>query len=153
MRSYIITLYSKTCGKLPLSKRPKIDFQDQLLLNVRHRYCRMLQESILQYFWPSFSYHLSLSSLFCLFWVAVVHSFYWISSKVYFIKVYLSFISKILFSLNDNLVFILLGESLISHFSGVNWLNVNNIIDDLLFHFSYPLKNEDEVYNCMTQLF
>ena len=32
--------------------------------------------SILQYFWPSLSYHLSLRSLFCLFWVAVLHRFY-----------------------------------------------------------------------------
>ena len=41
------------------SKRPKIDFQDQLLLNVGQKYFRMLQESILQYFRPSLSYHLS----------------------------------------------------------------------------------------------
>ena len=27
------TMYSKTCAKWPLSKRPKIGFQDQLLLN------------------------------------------------------------------------------------------------------------------------
>ena len=32
--------------------------------------------SILQYFRPSVSYHLSLRSLFCLFWVAVLHRFY-----------------------------------------------------------------------------
>ena len=38
----------------------------------------MLQGSILQYmyFRPSLSYHLSLRSLFCLFWVAVLHRFY-----------------------------------------------------------------------------
>ena len=57
----------KTCVKQPLSKRPKIGFQDQLLLNAGQKYCRMLQESILQYFQPSLSYHLSLRSLFCLF--------------------------------------------------------------------------------------
>ena len=34
---------SKTCLKLPLSKRPKIGFQDQLLLNAGQKYCRMLQ--------------------------------------------------------------------------------------------------------------
>ena len=36
-------LYSKTCVKQPLSKRQKIDFQNQLSLNVGHKYCRMLQ--------------------------------------------------------------------------------------------------------------
>ena len=30
---------SKTCVKLPLSKRPKIGFQDQLLLNADQKYC------------------------------------------------------------------------------------------------------------------
>ena len=35
--------YSKTCVKRPLSKRPKIGFQDQLLLNAGQKYCRMLQ--------------------------------------------------------------------------------------------------------------
>ena len=34
----------KTCVKRPLSKRPKIGFQDQLLLNAGLKYCRMLQE-------------------------------------------------------------------------------------------------------------
>ena len=44
-----------------LSKRsPKIGFQDWLLLNADQKDCRMLQESILQYFWPSLSYLLSL---------------------------------------------------------------------------------------------
>ena len=35
--------YSKTCVKRPLSKWPKIGFQDQLLLNAGQKYCRMLQ--------------------------------------------------------------------------------------------------------------
>ena len=35
--------YSETCVKRPLSKRPKIAFQDQLSLNVGQKYCRMLQ--------------------------------------------------------------------------------------------------------------
>ena len=35
--------YSKACEKRPLSKRPKIGFQDQLSLNVGQKYCRMLQ--------------------------------------------------------------------------------------------------------------
>ena len=36
-------IYSKTCVKWPLSKRPKIGFQDQLSLNAGQKYCRMLQ--------------------------------------------------------------------------------------------------------------
>ena len=36
-------LYSKTCLKRPLPKRPQIGFQDQLLLNAGQKYCRMLQ--------------------------------------------------------------------------------------------------------------
>ena len=35
--------YSKTCLKRPLSKRPKIGFQDQLSLNAGQKYCRMLR--------------------------------------------------------------------------------------------------------------
>ena len=38
-----IAKYSKTCVKRPLSKRPKIGFQDQLSLNAGQKYCRMLQ--------------------------------------------------------------------------------------------------------------
>ena len=37
------SLYSKTCLKRPLSKRPKIAFQDKLLLNACQKYCKMLQ--------------------------------------------------------------------------------------------------------------
>ena len=48
-------------------RRPKIGFKDQLLFNAGQKYCRMLQESILQYFRPSLSYHLSLRSLIPLF--------------------------------------------------------------------------------------
>ena len=33
----------KTCVKWPLSKRPKIGFQDLLSLNAGKQYCRMLQ--------------------------------------------------------------------------------------------------------------
>ena len=36
-------MYSKTCVKRPLSKRPKIVFQDQLSLNAGQKYCRMRQ--------------------------------------------------------------------------------------------------------------
>ena len=35
--------YRKNCVKGPPSKRPKIVFQDQLLLNAGQKYCRMLQ--------------------------------------------------------------------------------------------------------------
>ena len=38
-----LSLYSKTCLKLPISKRPQIGFQDQLSLNAGQTYCRMLQ--------------------------------------------------------------------------------------------------------------
>ena len=34
--------HSKTCLKLPLSKRPRIGSQDQLSLNTCQKYCRML---------------------------------------------------------------------------------------------------------------
>ena len=36
-------MYSKTCVKRPLSKRPKIGFQDNLSLNAGQKCCRMLQ--------------------------------------------------------------------------------------------------------------
>ena len=36
----------------------------------------MRQESILQHFWPSLSFHLSLCLCFVYFWVAVLHRFY-----------------------------------------------------------------------------
>ena len=62
-----VQLQLKTCVKQPLSKRPQIGFQDQLSPNAGQKYCRMLQESNLQYFCSSLSYHLSLSKLFCLF--------------------------------------------------------------------------------------
>ena len=39
-----VCYYSKTCVKQSLSKRQKIGFQDQLLLNAGQKYCRMLQE-------------------------------------------------------------------------------------------------------------
>ena len=43
--------------------------------------------SILQYFWPSLSYHLSLRSLFCPFWVAVLHTFYCIIGEYVLLSV------------------------------------------------------------------
>ena len=61
------SIYSKTCLKQPLKRDQKLGFQDQLSLIAVQKYCRMLQESILQYFWHALSYHLSLRPLFCLF--------------------------------------------------------------------------------------
>ena len=46
-------IYSKTCVKRSLSKRPNVGFQDQVSLNAGQNYCRM--QSILQYFRPSLS--------------------------------------------------------------------------------------------------
>ena len=34
-------MYSKTCVKQSLSKRPQIGFQDQLRLNAGHTFCRI----------------------------------------------------------------------------------------------------------------
>ena len=59
-----------------LKKWRKIGFQDWLSLNAGQKYCRMLQESILQYFQPALSYYLSLRPLFCLFLVAAHDRFY-----------------------------------------------------------------------------
>ena len=50
-----------------LSGHSNLFFYDRLSLNAGQKYCRMLQKSILQYFRPSLSYHLSLKPLFCLF--------------------------------------------------------------------------------------
>ena len=41
---YTTKLYSKTCVKRPLSKRPKIGFQDQFSLNAGQKYSRMLPD-------------------------------------------------------------------------------------------------------------
>ena len=60
-------MYSKTCLKRPLQKKKTLGFQDHFSLNAGQKYCRMLKESILQYFRPSLSYNLSSRPLFCLF--------------------------------------------------------------------------------------
>ena len=64
---YKFQQYSKTILLGHSKRRPKIGFQDRLWLNEGRKYCRMLQESILQYFRHSLSNHLSLRPLFCLF--------------------------------------------------------------------------------------
>ena len=43
----LLHVYSKTCVKRPLSKRPKNGFQDRLSLNAGQKYCRMLHSAIL----------------------------------------------------------------------------------------------------------
>ena len=53
--------------KRPLSKRPKIGFQDQLSLIEGQKYCKMLQREHSAILWPSFSYHLSLRSFLSIF--------------------------------------------------------------------------------------
>ena len=68
--------YSKTCLQRPLKKDRKLGFQDRLSLNAGQKYCRMLQESILQYFRHALSYHLSLRPLFCLFLSGRLRRFY-----------------------------------------------------------------------------
>ena len=42
MCTYSSFSYSQTCVKRPLSKRPKIDFQDQLSLNAAQKYSEIL---------------------------------------------------------------------------------------------------------------
>ena len=66
-KKYDLISYSKTCVKRPLSKRPQIGFQDQFSLNAGQSIAECSKWSILQYFRPSLSYHLSKRSLFCLF--------------------------------------------------------------------------------------
>ena len=53
--------YIKTCLKRPFKKKKKIGFQYQLSLNAGQKYYS--NWSILKYFRPSVSYHLSLRSL------------------------------------------------------------------------------------------
>ena len=59
--------YRKTCVKRPLSRRPQIGFQDQLMLNAGQSIAECSEGSILQYFRPSLSYHLSLRYFFFIF--------------------------------------------------------------------------------------
>ena len=61
------TIYSKTCLKGSLSKRPKLVFKTKYRLMQVESIAECSKGSILQYFRPSLSCHLSLRSLFCLF--------------------------------------------------------------------------------------
>ena len=59
--------YSKTYVKRPLSKDRKLVFKTNYHLTQVKSIAECSKGSILQYFRPSLSYHLSLRSLFCLF--------------------------------------------------------------------------------------
>ena len=59
--------YIKTCVKSPLSKRPKIVFQDQLLLNACQKCFRMLQGEHSAILWTFIKLPFVIRSLFCLF--------------------------------------------------------------------------------------
>ena len=78
-------------------RRTKFGFKDRLSLNTGQKYCRMLQESILQYFRPALSYHLSLRPLFCLFLRGRLRRvlLYYICSKIFSLFLFL-FSNKIL---------------------------------------------------------
>ena len=76
MKSMSITtmlfIYSKTCVKWPLSKRPKIVLQYQLMLNAGQKYCRMLpleHSAIL-------STLIKLPSVIKIFVLSILHKFY-----------------------------------------------------------------------------
>ena len=76
-RLHFVYTYNKTCVKWPLSKRPKIGFQDQLSLNAVQKYCRMLpseHSAILSTCIKLPICHQDLRFVF--FWVAVLHRFY-----------------------------------------------------------------------------
>ena len=81
INSLVINLYmycSKTCLKQSLEKKTKIGFRDRLSLNEGQKYCRMLEESILQYFRPPLSqYTLIITGME--FWYMV---FWWLRSNL-----------------------------------------------------------------------
>ena len=62
-----IFMYSKTCGKRPLSKDHKLVSKTNYCLMQVKSIAECSKGSILQYFRPSLSYHLLLRSLFGLF--------------------------------------------------------------------------------------
>ena len=64
----VLLTYSKTVLSGHSKKRPKLVIKtDYRLRNAGQSIAECYKGSILQYFRPSFSYHLSLRSLFCLF--------------------------------------------------------------------------------------
>ena len=61
------TTYSKTCLKRPIKQDQKKGFKTDYRLMQVQSIAECSHWSILQYLWPSLSYHLSLRYLFCLF--------------------------------------------------------------------------------------
>ena len=59
--------YSKHCLKRPLSKRPIWGFKTNYRLMQVKSIAECSKGSILQYFRPTLSYHMTLRPLFCLF--------------------------------------------------------------------------------------
>ena len=66
-------------------------FEDQLSLNAGESIAESSKGSILQYFQPSLSYHLSLRSLFVYFWVTNLHRFYCTTVRFTCVKAQLKF--------------------------------------------------------------
>ena len=64
---WTLWIYSKTSLMQPLKKKTKIVFTTDFRLMQVKSIAKCSRGSILQYFWPSLSYSLSLRSLFCLF--------------------------------------------------------------------------------------
>ena len=61
-------IYSKTCVKRPLSRTPKIGFQDQLSLNACQKYCRMLQGEHSAILLTFIKLPFAINIFVCLFW-------------------------------------------------------------------------------------
>ena len=61
-----VSIYSKTCVKQPLSRRPKLVFNTNYRLMQVKSIAECSKGSILQYFQPSLSYNFSLIPLFCI---------------------------------------------------------------------------------------
>ena len=62
-----VLVYSKTCLKRPLKRRPKLVFKTDYRLMQVKSIAECSKGSILKYFLPSLSYHLPLRPLFCVF--------------------------------------------------------------------------------------
>ena len=83
-------MYSKTCVKRQLSKRPKIGFQDQLLLDAGQKYCRMLQgahSAIVL----TFIKLPSVIKIFVYFCAAILHRFYCTYRHVHEIQILIAY--------------------------------------------------------------
>ena len=67
LRSIMVSAYSKTCLRGHSKRTPKLVFKTDYRLMQVKSIAECSKGSILQYFQPSISYHLSLRSVFCLF--------------------------------------------------------------------------------------